>query len=141
MPERSEGTTRREFVAATAGAAAVATFGFNRMAQAEDGAMPITQIVKFKIKEGQEDAAEEVLRTMTAAVEKEEPGVLAYIAHRSKKDPSTVVFFEVYKDQAAVAAHGTTEHMGVMRMKFATTFVPPLDLEPLDRVGGYMRQS
>ncbi len=141
MSEQSIGTTRREFVAAGAGAAAVAAFGFNRMAQAEDSDALITQIVKFKIKEGQEEAAEEVLRTMTAAVEKEEPGVLAYIAHRSKKDPSTVVFFEVYKDQAAVAAHGTTAHMGVMRQKFATTFVPPLDLEPLDRVGGYMRQS
>ena len=141
MSEESKGTTRREFVAASAGAAAVAAFGFNRMADAahHEGAMPITQIVKFSIKEGSEESAVELLKTMTAAVEKEEPGVLAYIAHRSKKDPSTVVFFEVYKDEAAVAAHGTTKHMGDMRMGFAKNFVPPLDLEPLDRVSGYMR--
>ena len=75
MSDRSEGTTRREFVAATAGAAAVATFGFNRMAQADHHMAPITQLVKFKIKEGQEDSAVELLKTMTAAVEKEgKPG-------------------------------------------------------------------
>lgn len=141
MSEQSKGTTRREFVAASAGAAAVAAFGFNRMTEAahHEGAMPITQIVKFTIKEGQEESAEELLRTMTAAVEKEEPGVLAYIAHRSKKDPSTVVFFEVYKDEAAVAAHNTTKHMGEMRAKFMDNFVMPLDVEQLDKVGGFMR--
>jgi quinol monooxygenase YgiN len=139
MSEKPEGTTRREFVAASAGAAAVAAFGFNRIAQAQDDDELITQIVKFKIMEGQEDAAVELLETLTAAVEKEEPGVLAYIAHRSKKDPSEVVFFEIYKDQAAVTAHGTTPHMAELRQKFASTFVPPLDVQPLDRVGGFTR--
>ncbi len=139
MSEKPEGTTRREFVAASAGAAAVAAFGFNRIAQAQDDDELITQIVKFKIMEGQEDAAVELLQTLTAAVEKEEPGVLAYIAHRSKKDPSEVVFFEIYKDQAAVTAHGTTPHMAELRQKFASTFVPPLDVQPLDRVGGFTR--
>ena len=141
MSEKMEGTTRREFVAATAGAAAVAAFGFNRMAQAQEGGALITQIVKFKIIEGQEDTAVELLKTLTAGVEKEEPDVLAYIAHRSQKDPSEVVFFEVYKDQAAVTAHGATAHMAELRQKFATTFVPPLDIVQLDRVGGFTRQS
>jgi len=141
MTQNSEGSTRREFVAAGAGAAMVATFGFNRMAQAahHEEAAPITQIVKFKLKAGNEDAAIKLLQTMTAAVEKEEPGVLAYIAHRSKKDPSEVVFFEVYKDQAAVDAHGTTAHMNEMRTQFMNVFVPPLDLQPLDKVSGFMR--
>ena len=140
MSEKSEGATRREFVAASAGLAAVAAFGFNRIAQADDGDELITQIVKFKIKEGQEDGAVELLQTLTAAVEKEEPGVLAYIAHRSKNDPSEVVFFEIYKDQAALTAHGSTPHMAELGPKFAEFFdLQSFDVKPLDRVGGFTR--
>ncbi len=140
MSEKSEGTTRREFVAVSAGAAAVAAFGFNRTAQAADGDELITQIVKFQIKEGQEDAAVELLQTLTAAVEKGEPGVLAYIAHRSKNDPSEVVFFEIYKDQAALTAHSSTPHMAELGPKFMECFdLQSFDIQPLDRVGGFSR--
>ncbi|MCH7910049.1 MAG: putative quinol monooxygenase [Candidatus Hydrogenedentes bacterium] len=140
MSEKAEGATRREFVAASAGAAAVAAFGFNRIAQAQDGDELITQIVKFKILEGQEDAAVELLETLTAAVEKGEPGVLAYIAHRSKNDPSEVVFFEIYKDQAALTAHSTTPHMAELGPKFAECFdLQSFDIQLLDRVGGFSR--
>ena len=142
MTQKTEGTTRREFVAAGAGAAMVATFGFNRMARADhhEAAAPITQIVGVKIKEGQEEGAVELLKTLTAAVEKAEPDVLAYIAHRSKNDPLQVVFFEVYKDQAALDAHGQTPHMAELGPKFGTFFdLATFDVQPYDRVGGYMR--
>lgn len=140
MSEKSEGTTRREFVAASAGAAAVAAFGFSRTAQAADGDELITQIVNLKIKEGQEDAAVELLQTLTAAVEKAEPDVLAYIAHRHKSDASKVMFFEVYKNQAALTAHSSTPHMAELGPKFGQVFdMQSFDIQQLDRVGGFSR--
>ena len=68
-----------------------------------------------------------------------EPGVLAYVAHFTETDPKEVVFFEVYKDEAAVAAHGTTPHMNAMRAKFMQVFKPPLKLEKLTKVAGVTR--
>jgi len=46
-------TSRREFMAAGIGVAAMATtIGFNRVAQAQEAANPLTVIVSFKIKAG-----------------------------------------------------------------------------------------
>ncbi len=142
MSSDSKGTTRRDFmVAGAAAAAAVTTFGFNRMAQADTGDTSgmISQIVKFKINMENEDGAIEALQELTKGVEDNEPGVLTYIAHRSKNDPSEVVFFEVYKDAEAVQAHNVTPHMNAMRANFMQNFQPPLDVQPLDRVSGFAR--
>lgn len=140
MKEQPEGTTRREFVAATAGAAMVAAFGFNRLARAEDTAL-ITQTVTFKIKPGKEEEAVAALQKLTKAVEENEPGVLAYAAHRAEKDPSKVVFFEVYANEDAVAAHRTQPHMQEMFPKFQELFEGGMQIERLDRVAGYTRKS
>lgn len=134
-------TTRKEFLSSSAGLAAGAAFlgsmGFNRMAHA-DGDV-ITQIARFGLQEGKEEAAKEVLTAMIAGVEKTEPGVLAYIGHFTDTDPKEVVFFEVYKDAAALKAHGTTPHMNEMRAKFMQVFKPPLKLEKLTKVAGVTR--
>ena len=137
----SEGTTRREFVAATAAGAAALTFGFSRLAGADahEASVPISQIVKFKLNPDNEEAAIAALQALTKGVEENEPGVLAYIAHRSKTDPSEVVFFEVYKDAAAVQAHNGTPHMNAMRAGFMQNFQMPLDVQPLDRISGFTR--
>lgn len=68
-----------------------------------------------------------------------EPGVLAYICHRSAKKPDELVFFEVYKDEEALKAHGKTPHMAKMAAAFATLFRPPVEVTRLDRVGGFTR--
>lgn len=141
LAEKNKGMTRREFVAVGAGATTGAMFGFNRLAQAShhESAAPITQIVKFKLKEGQEEVAVELLTTFISATEREEPGVLVYMAHRSKNDPSEVVLFEVYEDEAAYEAHRTAPHWVRISTQFMDAIVPPLDVQPLDRIGGFMR--
>ena len=140
MTNENTGTTRREFVAAGATVAAAMTFGFNRMAQADSHeSTAITQIVKFKINMDNEESAIKALQDMTKAVEETEPGVLVYIAHRSKADPTEVVFFEVYADEEAVKAHQGTPHMNAMRTGFTTNFKPPLNIQALDRVSGFAR--
>ena len=137
--------TRRTFYAASAG---IAMLGFSRIsgaaepgaAAAEPGAdEPITQLAKFKLNMEKEKEALEALKEMCAAVEKDEPGVLAYLCHRSSKHPEELVFFEVYKDEEALKAHGKTAHMGKLRGAFLSYFRPPIEVTRLDRIAGFMR--
>lgn len=130
--------TRRGFCAASA---ALAAIGFNRQASAAeaDNDEMITQIAKFRLNPEKEAEGIQALEELCQAVEENEPGVLAYMCHRSAKKPDEVVFFEVYKDAEAMKAHGTTPHLGKIRKLFGTVFLPPLDLTRLDRVGGFAR--
>ena len=130
--------TRRSFCAAGAG---LATLGFNRLghaAEAENDEM-ITQIAEFKLNLDKEEEGIKALQEMCAAVEENEPGVLAYICSRSAKNPDELIFFEVYKDEAALKAHGTTPHLGKIRKAFGTLLLPPLEVTRLDRIGGFAR--
>ena len=130
--------TRRTFCAAGAG---LATIGFSRLsvaAEADNGEM-ITQLAKFKLNMEKEAEALQALKEMCTAVEENEPGVLAYICHRAVKNPDELVFFEVYKDDAAFKAHGKTPHLGKLRAVFGTLFRPPLEVTRLERVGGFTR--
>jgi quinol monooxygenase YgiN len=132
---------RRHFIAA---GATVATLGFTRHLTADEStsdAKPITQIAKFKLNMEKEEEAIKALEEMCKAVEETEPGVLAYVCHRSTKHPEEVVFFEVYKDDEALKAHAKTPHMGKLRGAFLTLFRPPLELTRLDRIAGFTRSA
>jgi quinol monooxygenase YgiN len=136
MPESF--LTRRNFCAAGAGLAAM---GFTRLANAADvdTSKAITQLAKFKLNMDKQDEAVQALKELCAAVEQNEPGVLAYVCSRSSKNPDELIFFEVYKDDEAMQAHGKTPHLAKLRANFATLFKPPLEITRLDRVGGFMR--
>lgn len=99
----------------------------------------INLIARFKIQAGKEDEGVRQLQTMTHAVKANEPGALAYMCHRSKEDPSEVIFFESYKDEEALKAHRKTEHMKQMGAVFPDLFVGPPKIELLDTVEGFMR--
>lgn len=141
MAKQTEGSTRREFIAAGAGAAAVAAIGFNRVAQAEDTSELVIQLVHMKMQEGKEEQAIALLTELTKAVEDNEPGVLAYSALRSQKDPLEIIFFEIYKDAAAAASHGAAPHMRAAFPKFGAVFQPGMSISKVDRVAGYTRAS
>lgn len=130
--------TRRGFCAAGAG---LTTIGFSRLASAAEGetSAMISQLAKFKLNMEKEAEGLQALKELCTAVEENEPGVLAYICHRSVKNPDELVFFEVYKDEEAMKAHSKTAHMGKMRMAFATLFRPPLEVTRLERLGGFAR--
>jgi quinol monooxygenase YgiN len=119
----------------------VAAFGFNRLAAAADtdGGKVISQIAKFKLNMDKEAEAIATLKELCAAVEKNEPGVLVYLCHRGTKKPDEVVFFEVYKDEDALKAHGKSPHLAKLRKGFANLFRPPVDITRLDRIGGFAR--
>ncbi len=130
--------TRRGFCATGVG---LTTIGFSRLTQADEAESDgtITQLAKFKLNKDKEAEALQALKDLCAAVEQNEPGVLTYICHRSAKNPDELVFFEVYKDEEAMKAHGKTPHMGKLRTSFATLFRPPLEVNRLDRIAGFTR--
>jgi len=73
--------------------------------------MPITLIAKLKVKPGSEAEFEAAGKEMIATVKTSEPGTLTYILHKSVKDPTEFIYYEVYQDQAAFESHGKTDHM------------------------------
>ena len=135
-------TTRRGFMVAGIGAAAMATtIGFNRVAQAQAAASPVTVIVSFKIKAGKETEAVALLQELTAAVKANEPDALAYVAHRDAADPMKVTFFEIYKDQAALEGHRNDPALQAALPKFGELFEQGAEVVNLNRVAGFTRES
>jgi len=71
----------------------------------------MTVIARLKVKSGSEANFEQEAKKMVAYVTANEPGTLTYTLNRSTSDPTTFVFYEIYSDQAAFAAHGGSEPM------------------------------
>jgi len=100
----------------------------------------ITIIARFKMQAGKEEEALQSTRKMAEAVQANEPGALAYFAHRSQEDPLEIMFFEVYAGDDAFQAHAQTPHMAEMRSAFPQLFdVSQVKVERWERVGGFAR--
>jgi quinol monooxygenase YgiN len=58
-----------------------------------------------------EDRAEiaEILRNLAEA-SRREPGCLSYVPHHLQEDPNTVLIYEQYRDDEALAAHRDSAH-------------------------------
>ena len=69
-------------------------------------------VVRFDVRD---EAAGEVFDELTAevlvAIEAEEPGTQVYATQRLRDDPLARVFFEVYADEEAFAAHEAAPHV------------------------------
>lgn len=77
---------------------------------ATSGPAATTFVVKFKVKAGKNDAFEKVFLEVQKGVKAHEPGNIDYDFYRDSKDPQLYVIVERYKDAAATAAHGQSEH-------------------------------
>ena len=71
----------------------------------------ITVVATLKVQPGKEDAFRQEAEKMIAHVKSGEPGTLTYILHQSNSDPTEFLFFETYKDQESLTAHGASEPM------------------------------
>lgn len=70
---------------------------------------PVHVFAIWKVKEGQTDA---VLHTLKTVVEKtrKEKGNLFFNIHQSNTDANTIVLYEGYTDNNAIAEHRNTTH-------------------------------
>jgi len=60
-----------------------------------------------------------------AAASREEPGVLRFDVLSDRSDPNHVVLAEIYRDEAAVAAHKETAHYATWRDTVAPMMARP----------------
>jgi quinol monooxygenase YgiN len=69
----------------------------------------ISFVIRFKF--ASEDRAEiaEILRNLAEAT-RQEPGCAAFFPHQVQEDPDTVLIYERYRDDAAMAAHRDSPH-------------------------------
>jgi autoinducer 2-degrading protein len=70
---------------------------------------PFVLAVMWRAADGKGDEVAAALDRLGPA-SRAEPGVLAFIAHRSPADPHDFFLYEQYRDEAAFKAHQQTEH-------------------------------
>jgi autoinducer 2-degrading protein len=70
---------------------------------------PIHVFAKWQVKEGKVNTVLKLLATVTQESTREE-GNLFYKVHQSNTEPNTLVLFEGYKDEQALATHRNSAH-------------------------------
>lgn len=147
MKAGPQDTTRKQFLTTTTAAVGGVTLfaaGFNRIAEAahheageKDGI--ITQWVTFGLNQDKIDETRESLKKLVAAIEKNEPGTLIYICHQAGDDK--IVFFEIFKNEAAIEAHGEQPHIAILvgLIESGALTLDMKDIVRLDRIAGFSR--
>jgi quinol monooxygenase YgiN len=65
--------------------------------------------VRLRFLSEDHDEIIQILRELTRA-SRQEPGCVSYVPHWIESEPSTVLIYEQYKDEAAVEHHRGTPH-------------------------------
>jgi len=71
--------------------------------------MALALIVNFSVTKANIEEAKRLIAQLEEHT-RQEPGCLQYIGHQSTDDPCRFVFYELYRDQAALDAHRATPH-------------------------------
>lgn len=72
--------------------------------------MTVVLVARYHTVPGKADTVAAALATMAERVAADEPGCLLYQANRSTEVEDTFLLYEVYADEAALAAHRETPH-------------------------------
>lgn len=67
-------------------------------------------IVEFRIRSGRSDAFAEAIAANAAASRETEPGCRQFDVCQDRTDPSLFMLYELYDDDAAIAAHIASAH-------------------------------
>ena len=70
----------------------------------------IAVFISMRVRAGGRDELLAAIRTQAARSREREPGCLRFDVAVDASDPDHVLLYEVYADEAAVAAHRTTPH-------------------------------
>jgi len=70
---------------------------------------PVHVFATWKVKQGNTDTVLELLKTVTEESTKE-PGNLFYKVHQGIAEPDTLILFEGYVNEAAIADHRNSAH-------------------------------
>jgi len=75
----------------------------------------LTVVAKIRAAKGKGDALAALLAEQADVVRKAEPGCIVYRPHRSTTDPEVFLFYEQYRDEAALDAHRKAPHLARYR--------------------------
>lgn len=82
----------------------------------------------LKAKQGRRKDLEDVLKNVIAQTRKE-PGNVAYVMHRSTKNPDELMFDELWVDMKSLEDHLKTPHMQAALPKIKEMLDAPLRIE------------
>lgn len=80
--------------------------------------MTYVLVAHWRARDGEADKIAELLPELVQAC-KREPGVITFIAHRSRTDPDEFLLYEQYRDEAAYLEHQTTAHFKTLVLERA----------------------
>ena len=69
----------------------------------------VSLLVRFKFATEDRSYVADMLRVLTAETRKE-PGCVSYAPHPLQEDPDTVLIYEQYRNEEALAAHRESPH-------------------------------
>jgi quinol monooxygenase YgiN len=69
----------------------------------------VSYIVRFRFAPEDRAELEEILRNLAEA-SRREPGCVTFVPHQLQEDPNTVLIYEQYRDDEALAAHRDSAH-------------------------------
>lgn len=96
----------------------------------------ITVVATLNVKPGQEDALVAGMRKMIAHVEANEPGTRTYLVYRAMAKPTQFLVYEVYADQAAFAAHASSEPMQAFFQETGSILDGRPEIAMYEEIGG-----
>jgi quinol monooxygenase YgiN len=83
--------------------------------------MPVTSIVRIKVKAGREADFETIARDLAATCNANEPGIRFYQAFRTG-DSGAYCFLESFADEQALKAHTSSDHFRAARAGLVDCF-------------------
>ena len=91
-------------------------------------------VATLKVQEGKNAEFEAIFTELSGKVRANEPGNLLYQLTKSRADPNTYKVMELYKDQAAIDAHGVTDYFRELGRKMGPCMAGRAEVEMLDGV-------
>jgi quinol monooxygenase YgiN len=96
--------------------------------------MAVGVIATLKVQEGKEKDFEAIFRDMAKAVRANEPGNKLYQVCKSRKEPNTYVVMEIYENDDALKAHGTSDHFKTIGAGLGPTLAGRPDIQYFDTI-------
>jgi quinol monooxygenase YgiN len=91
-------------------------------------------VATLRIQAGKAAEFEQVFKGLSAQVRANEPGNIAYQLTRSRTEADTYKVLEIYADEAALKAHGASDHFKAAGPALGAVLAGRPDVEYLDGV-------
>ena len=96
--------------------------------------MAIGVVATLKVAEGKGGEFESVFGDLAAQVKANEPGNQLYRVFKSRADTNTYIVMEIYADQAALEAHGKSDHFKAAGPRIGPTLGGRPDVQYFDAI-------